>query len=27
MVGACIVAGVVALMAAIIVKWKLPHDD
>ena len=27
MVGACIVAGVVALLAAIIVKWKLPHDD
>ena len=27
MIAACIVAGVVALLAAIIVKWKLPHDD
>ncbi|HJM68181.1 MAG TPA: DHA2 family efflux MFS transporter permease subunit [Candidatus Thalassarchaeaceae archaeon] len=27
MVGACIVAGCVALLAAIIVKWKMPHDE
>ena len=27
MVGACIVAGFVALLAAIIVKWKMPHDE
>ena len=26
MVGACIVAGCVALIAAIIVKWKMPED-
>jgi MFS family permease len=27
MVGACLVAGCVALLAAIIVKWKMPHDE
>jgi len=27
MVGACIVAGCVALIAAFIVKWKMPDDD
>ena len=26
MVAACLVAGIVALLAAIIVKWKLPQD-
>ena len=26
MVAACLVAGIVALVAAIIVKWKLPQD-
>jgi len=27
MIGACIVAGCVALIAAFIVKWKMPEDD
>tara|TARA_B110000438_G_C15819252_1_gene653525 strand:- start:1161 stop:2714 length:1554 start_codon:yes stop_codon:yes gene_type:complete len=27
MVAACVVAGIVALLAAIIVKWKMPHDE
>jgi len=27
MVAACVVAGIVALLAAIIVKWKMPNDN
>ena len=27
MVGACIVAGCVALIAAFLVKWKMPEDE
>ena len=27
MIGACIVAGCVALVAAFLVKWKMPEDD
>jgi len=27
MVGACIVAGCVALLAAFMVKWKMPLDE